>query len=340
MRRRHSQGPRRELADDIAPSSALHRLIVRLAPAVETAGRVPARLPRHMYATMSPPVRVAARVWRAAGARPRLLRRAAVAFALSVALLSLAVAYMVVSLMRTDPGWWRSMPPLAITENTGNRVQNELTTLITSARPLDDDGCSVPWGMAINPEQANAWLNTKLRDWVRSRGIANEDYEPRISAETAGAAAVEEGEWIDQIREVQVDFNGVRIAIGARIHHDGAERVFSATLIPQVREDGSLWMLAQNVQIGRLSVPASWILPGAAGPAAGEARVIAASQSEDDIDLTRLPEAQVMFAAFSGRQPMIDTPVLRLPDGRRVRLLSLTTRDDGMLIVTCRTERP
>jgi hypothetical protein len=304
-------------------------------------------LPQHIYATISPPARLALTVWRAAGARPRLLRRIAIAFALILTTLGVLIAFIVVSLLRTDPGWWRSMPPLAITEDTGNRVQNELTTLITSARPFNDDGRSVPWGMAINPEQANAWLNTKLRDWVRSRGIANEDYEPRISAETTTTSAAgagegevgEEGEWIDQIREVQVDFNGSRIAIGARINHQGAERVFSATLIPQVREDGSLWMLAQHVQIGRLSVPASWILPGAADQARGEARIVTASQNED-VDLTRLPEAQVMFEAFSGRQPMIDTPILRLPDGRRVRLLSLTTRDDGMLIVTCRTERP
>lgn len=341
MRRRHSQRPRRDEAGEAVPERLLQRFIVRLAPAVETAGRVPARLPRHIHATISPPARLAATVWHAAGARPRLVRRALVAFAICLLVCGAALTLVVLSLMRGQPGWWRDLPAFKITENTGNRVQNELTTLITSTRSLDENGLSVPWGMAINAEQANAWLNTKLRDWVRSRGIANEEYEPRLPADIPGAAAQagaasREGAWIDQVREVQVDFNGERIAIGARILHNGSERVFSATLVPQVRPDGSLWMLAQNVQIGRLSVPASWVLPGPA-VAAGGARVVPASQSEE-VDLTRLPEIQAMFDAFSGRQPMVDTPLLRLPDGRRVRLLSLTTRDDGMLIVTCRTE--
>lgn len=342
MRRRHSQRPRRDLFPGPAPDGVLQRLIARLAPAVETAGRVPARLPRHIHATISPPVRLAVTVWRAAGARPRLLRRAIVAFALCLLGCGAVLAVVVLSLMRGQPGWWRDLPAFEITENTGNRVQNELTTLITSTRSLDEDGLSVPWGMAINAEQANAWLNTKLRDWVRSRGIANEEYEPLLPPDAAGGAAAgaggadREGAWIDQVREVQVDFNGERIAIGARILHNGSERVFSATLVPQVRRDGSLWMLAQNVQIGRLSVPASWVLPGPAA-AAGGPRMVPASQS-DEVDLARLPEIQAMFDAFSGREPMVDVPLLRLPDGRRVRLLSLTTRDDGMLIVTCRTE--
>src|SRR5690606_24996937 len=173
-----------------------------------------------------------------AGARGRPVRRLGAVFLLIVLIAGGMVAMAMASLMREEPGWWRVMPPLAVTEVTGNRVQNELTTLITSTRPLGEDGHSVPWGMASNSEQANAWLNTKLRDWVRSRGIANEEYEPRLPEEEGAGNASRKAApeaWIDQIREVQVDFNGRRIAIGARILHDGSERVFSATLVPQVR---------------------------------------------------------------------------------------------------------
>lgn len=343
MRRRHSQGPRREPIPETTPRAVGPRLLTRMTPVVVSAdggqfSAAPADVPDTEAAGESEPSSASP-----AGARGRSVRRLIAVFLLILLIAGGMVAMAMASLMREEPGWWRVMPPLAVTEVTGNRVQNELTTLITSTRPLGEDGHSVPWGMAINSEQANAWLNTKLRDWVRSRGIANEEYEPRLPEEEGAGNASRKAApeaWIDQIREVQVDFNGRRIAIGVRILHDGSERVFSATLVPQVREDGSLWMLAEHVQIGRLSVPASWVLPGPAEASqAGKAQVLAVSQ-QDDVDLTRLPEVQVMFDAFSGRQPMLERPLLRLPDGRRVRLLSLTTRDDGMLIVTCRTEKP
>ena len=48
------------------------------------------------------------------------------------------------------------------------------------------------------------------------------------------------------------------------------------------------------------------------------------------------PEIRDIVAALSGERPAMATPIIRIGDGRRVRLLNLEPRDDA-LYITCQT---
>ena len=49
-----------------------------------------------------------------------------------------------------------------------------------------------------------------------------------------------------------------------------------------------------------------------------------------------MPELRDIISSLSGDRPMMRTPVIRIGDGRRVRLLQLEPRDDA-LYITCQT---
>ena len=167
---------------------------------------------------------------------------------------------------------------------------------------------SDPWSVAMSEQQANAWLASRLPEWVENSG------------ELTG--------WPDEVTDLQVDFDAPYLRIGVRvIDKDGRARVLSATLRPELRGDGSLWLEADWVHVGRLSIPADWVL--------GEAEARA-----DELlpaGLRDLPESRAFFRRLAGEAPVVERPLWRLPDGRQVRLIALQAGHDK-LIVTCRTE--
>src|SRR5262249_8134771 len=130
------------------------------------------------------------------------------------------------------------------------------------------------------------------------------------------------------LTQLQVEFENGQVHIGAMVRQGHAQRILTATLEPRLESDGSLWFTATWLHAGRLPVPASWILNLSADPA------------HDSIPerIRKLPETAAMLRAFSGEIPIVQTPVVGLGDGRRVRLLSLAARD-GRLEVRCRTEK-
>ena len=110
---------------------------------------------------------------------------------------------------------------------------------------------------------------------------------------------------------------GITIALGSE----------PTTLDPQIREDGSLWMPARWVSVGRLAVPGDWVIDHA-------------DRRRDQFipeDLKDLPETAAMFRAFAGEAPIATDAVVTLGDGRVVRLLEMRPAD-GRLELTCRTE--
>jgi hypothetical protein len=114
------------------------------------------------------------------------------------------------------------------------------------------------------------------------------------------------------------------------VTRDGSTRVLAASVRPEFRADGALWLPGSSVSVGRLSMPASWVVSDrarASGPAAG---------AVVPDELARLPKAKDLMDALAGRRPAMRSPVLRIGDGRRVRLLGLRA-EDGALYVTCQT---
>ena len=224
--------------------------------------------------------------------------------------------------LRATPVWWNE--PSATTPEAaelGRKIEAALGSEASMRRDMtpagDADDASLlvsePWGFTLNVDQANAWLANRLRLWVESQGH----------------------EWHSELASVRGHFAGGRIIAGARLEREGQSRYVTATMRPEVRDDGSLWLTAETVTVGRVAMPASWVLDRA-------------SARSDEIvpePFRGLPEADAVFRVFAGQVPLSSEPEIRLPrpDKRRVRLLALGMVDDPeggaqRVAVTCRTE--
>jgi hypothetical protein len=221
------------------------------------------------------------------------------------------------ALSQEQPSWWKSVntkDPAVIA--VAERLENAVATLLTQARPPGEDGdVTKPWTVRVSAADVNAWLNARLPAWMESR----EDVE---------------FEWPESLQELQIDFRDGLIHVGAKV--SAAKRVepdtrsgnyFSAAIAPQFKDDGSFWTPAKWVALGRLTVPASWML--------SEPEEVAAADRVPD-ELADLAETRQVLAAFAGKQPALGNPTIRLGDGRKVKVLSMTAAD-GKLAITCQT---
>ena len=212
------------------------------------------------------------------------------------------------SLSSGVPLWWRTVrrdDPRTI--ESARRVEDGVWNNLYSVRSGQMPDGGVEWTVALKAADANAWLNARFPMWIANQWDSEF--------------------WPAELREIQVDFDDTGIRIGIEIQGNGEKRVLSATIHPAVAEDGSLWMPASWIHVGRLGIPASLVL---------SADTVQTSGYIPDRILD-LPEAQGMMSAFAGNNPMVDNAVVSLGDGRRVRLISLRTRG-GWLEITCRTE--
>lgn len=262
------------------------------------------------------------RVWRACG------HWVVVAGMVAVVALIVVVAR-TSALLRAKPAWWQPVvaeDPKVI--QSGQRFENVLITQLSEVREPGKE----TWDFGVRPEMANSWLSTRLPKWVATQ--VREELEPRRvtdlkPVEGGGAPASEPAEnlWPAEIREVQVSFAHPYIYVGARVEREGREQYVSATLRPEIRDDGSLWLVAERVHVGRLGLPASWVLAEAEGRA-------------DELlpeAMRGLPEAETVFKIFSGERPFSEEPEIGLGDGRRVRLETLRVLSDGRLHMRFRT---
>ncbi len=228
------------------------------------------------------------------------------------------IGWMVIGSMTSSaPTWWRhtdASDPSTITR--ANNLEAAISRHVTKVRAegsgdSQDEAPGVwmtdPWSVALKSEDANAWLNVRLPVWLAGE---NENFV-----------------WPEEVSDLQVQFDAPYVRLGAKVRVRGKDQFVSATLTPELRDDGSLWVKADWVHLGRLPIPASWVLGEA------EARI-------DDIipeELRNLPEARSFFRVMAGIEPVAERPVVKLPDRRQVRLLRLEA-DKGWVKITCQTE--
>ena len=228
-----------------------------------------------------------------------------------------------VMLSRATPGWWSAIDPTnKQVAAAALRVENGAATQLTRIRQTDPGTAgSVPWTIKLTSADANAWLAARLRPWLESQ---------------ADGAFI----WPKELEGVEVRFDGGRILVGARVHDKqagggpGPSRVVTASLRPEFREDGALWLPATGMTIGRLYVPPSWMLARAKPRArSGVGRVsagFAGTDAEREESLANLPELRDVVEAIGGKVPVMRLPIIKIGDGRRVRIVKLEPEDDAL----------
>jgi hypothetical protein len=229
-------------------------------------------------------------------------------------------------LAQSTPGWWKEIDPKAASViEAARRVENGAATQLTKIRKTEpvpgSMGASEPWTIKLTASDANAWLAARLRPWLESQ----------------------EGEkftWPRDLDRVEIEFQDGRIYVGASIRKPGEEgkaeskkQVLSAALRPELRSDGGLWMPATWVSVGKLSLPPSWLLPRSKreGSNARNKRI-----PDPTGMLAEVPQLSDLLGALAGERAAMQTAIIKIGDGRRVRLLGLEPKE-GALYITCQT---
>ncbi len=236
------------------------------------------------------------------------------------------------ALIRSSPRWWRTIisedpATIAMAVNVENRVVNSINdhkpkAPTAAGQPWRSD----PWTIPIHAVEANAWLNVRLPKWVANQ--QDPAFDPEKSDPERRAEAPEHAfRWPRNLSDLQVDFTSKQITIGARVRSGDRHQVLTATLGPRLEAAGALWVPAQWVNLGRLSIPASWILERAKS---GTADYV-------PTDLRNLEQTQKLFRAFEGLEPIYESAAIQI-GGQRLRILQIVPKD-GVLEVTCQTER-
>lgn len=228
-------------------------------------------------------------------------------FTLAAILLALVAASV---LSRTPPTWWRSAG--ATDPRLAEEVENGFWRHATAARPMfvlpgpPPTRASPEWRVSLDEEDACAWLEHRLPLW-----IANQR-EPLPGP----------------VGSVRAAFRDGRVLVGVELESGDTRRVLWASVRPALHEDGSLWLPAAAVGVGRLSLPESVVLHDLSdGP-------------RDNLlpdDLGDLPEVGALLAVLRGEKPALIEPSVRLDGGRRVRITDFTLLD-GRIEIAARTE--
>ncbi len=196
-----------------------------------------------------------------------------------------------------EPAWWPQ--PVAANEQTealADRVEYRIAEEAHKVRPDAD-----PWRLRVRDDQVNAWLTSRLPDWLEH---------------------AQNVEWPSQLGTPRVRFGEGGVSIGLSFDDHGRRRYVVADLEPQI-VDGRLSLALNGVSLGRL-----WI-PGASIQTLLEhySDVVPEGFIEDPA-VRRVLDLLVKEQRF---EPSFD-----LTDGRKVRLVDVVA-GDGELIIECET---
>lgn len=245
----------------------------------------------------------------------RKLKARLIAAGLTLAVAITLAGLLAASLTRAAPSWWRLYRPTAELRDHAADFENAAVSQLYRRRPDDPDWVrsgrtgpwrSTPWSIFIRDEDASAWLTARLPEWINGQeGLA----------------------WPIALSQPQVSFHDGVVRLGVLLRNDDRPRILTASVRPEIRPDGSLWLRSRWIHIGRLPVPAAFLL------ARAESRLD--GYLPDDV--ADDPFSHRFIEILRGRAPLAQRPEMRLDDGRTVRLLAVRVLD-GRIELDCRTE--
>lgn len=214
------------------------------------------------------------------------------------------------NLTRRAPRWWN--PTLVVDPALGEAIEMGLMRHLSAIRQPDptlkpgEPWRSEAWSVSLTEEDANAWLNSRLPKWMMNRG--------------------KPVPWPVEIASLQAKFEDGTVRLGVQILDNTESVIAGVSIAPEIREDGSLWLRSSGLDIGSLPAPA-WAI--------GTAR----SAYSDSIPeaIRQLPETEAFFGALAGSNAIFPNATIKLDGGRRVRVLSITSKN-GRVDLKFRTE--
>ncbi len=195
------------------------------------------------------------------------------------------------------PSWWSPPDPQdrAIAA-LADQVEQRLLEEAHKIRPAAD-----PWTIRVREHQVNAWLSTRLPDWI---------------------AHEQEVRWPEALGTPLTHFEDQGISLAIEVGAEGRPRFVVVRVVPTIHGDG-LRLRLDGVGVGRIPLPGE--------PVEALLRLLSHAAGAGLLDDPAVEETLHLLA---GRRSI--DPTVTLTDGRRVRLLDLRYAA-GRLDLTCRT---
>ncbi|MCH7545000.1 MAG: hypothetical protein IID30_01180 [Planctomycetes bacterium] len=200
-------------------------------------------------------------------------------------------------LTRMTPHWYE--PPNPTDEKVlelADRVEFRLLEEFQKIRPDPE-----PWKLRVRENQLNAWLATKLQDWIAHK---------------------ENLIWPEDLDMPQIRFEPDGISLAVAVESLGPSKIIVTRMMPRF-EGGELLVTVNRFSLGRLNIPGK--------PVERIAGLIDEYASSAEIDD---PVAFLFLRMLRGDEHI--DPVLDLADSRRVRLTNLEL-ENGSVILTAKT---
>jgi len=245
----------------------------------------------------------------------------------------------------TDPSQNQSPPPSA--DTLGRAVEDGLLSIITQPRPAGER-----WTMALDETSANAWLASRLPAWLASQ--------PGISGLPPSVTGVQVA-FLDGIIRITVAVGPAAPGAGLNqpppptryLSSDFAATIAAAsTPAPDTTPANpatapALYLELVGISIGRTPLPTGLVL-SALNPASTakvtpstSTRAVNALAGDTLTDQGALgagiaasSAAQRLLNALIHHTPALAPPDLKLPDGRRITIESITA-SRATLTITC-----
>lgn len=211
--------------------------------------------------------------------------------------LALVVIAALWGMTRVPPHWYEPPNPTdAMVIELADRVEFRLLEEFQKIRPDTE-----PWKLRVRENQLNAWLATKLQDWIV--------HEENLI-------------WPEDLDMPQIRFEPDGISLAVAVESLGPSRIIVTRMMPRF-EGGELLVTVNRFSLGRLNIPGK--------PVERIAALIDEYASSAEMD----DPVALLFLRMLRGDEHID-PVLDLADSRRVRLTNIEL-EHGSVILTAKT---